>query len=37
MTDDHDVEAPSLEEDRVKTPEPDGLVGRLGGWFREHF
>ena len=37
MTDDHDVEAPSLEEDFVKSPEPDGLVGRLGGWFRENF
>ena len=37
MTDDHDVEAPSLEEEHVKSPEPDGLVGRLGGWFREHF
>ena len=37
MTDDHDVEAPSLEEEFVESPQPDGLVGRLGGWFREHF
>jgi cell division protein FtsA len=37
MTEDHDVDAPLPEETREKSPEPSGLVGRLGDWFREHF
>ncbi len=37
MTEDHDAQAPSLDDARVQSPEPSGLVGRLGDWFREHF
>ena len=37
ITDDNDFEGPLMEEARIKPTEPNGLVGRLGGWFREHF
>jgi len=39
MTDDHDIDAPLPEQTGSgdSSPEPSGLVGRLGGWFREHF
>ena len=36
-TDDTDADTPVVEEERVKSPEPSGLVGRLGGWIREHY
>jgi cell division protein FtsA len=37
IMDDNEFEGPLLEEARIKPTGPNGLVGRLGDWFRENF
>jgi cell division protein FtsA len=37
ITDDNEFEGSLMEEARIKPAEPNGVVGLLGDWFREHF